>query len=307
MKNYYFKLSILIFLMFTCVISLQAQQDVQFSQYMFNGLVLNPAYAGADEKTSLTFFHRAQWGKAEGAPVTQTFTAHTLLKKQKLGLGLSVMNDKIGVHQNLKALISTAYHLQVGAENFLSFGAEAGIRHQESDYLSLGGNTYNDPRIASTLISQNLIQLGFGFYYRSPRLHVGLSMPGIVPGKIQVNDSISFDLKSTHYYLFTRYSVPLTNQVDIEPGFLLKYRNGVPLSWDANISLVFKKVLAFGISYRKNESLDFLVRMRVTPRLQFGYGYDHVIGNVSVIGTASHEFMVNYLFRFSHTNITSPR
>src|SRR6478736_4445164 len=104
-----------------------SQQNVQFTQYMFNGLVINPAYAGADEALSLTFVHRSQWTGMDNAPATQTLAAHTAIKEKKIGVGLILINDRIGVHKNFSALNSYAYHIRVGKQSYLSMGLQAGI------------------------------------------------------------------------------------------------------------------------------------------------------------------------------------
>jgi type IX secretion system PorP/SprF family membrane protein len=111
-----------------------AQQRVQFTQYMFNGLIINPAYAGAHEALSLTFIQRSQWAGVENAPNTQTLSAHTLFKKKHLGLGVSLINDRIGVHKNISALTNYAYHLRVSSNAYLSMGLLAGIHSRKSDF-----------------------------------------------------------------------------------------------------------------------------------------------------------------------------
>jgi len=284
-----------------------AQQRVQFTQYMFNGLVLNPAYAGGDEVLSLTLLSRSQWAKVEGAPSTQTLSAHTLLPDKNLGLGVTIINDKIGVHKDLNAVVSSAYHLKVGRQTSLSMGIQAGINSRKSDYPSLLGNAGNDPKLSDVTVSQTFLDLGAGFYLRSPRLHVGLSAPRILPARLTVNDTVAFDLNNIQYFLLTRYRISLNQNLALEPGFLLKYLPGVPLSFDINASLIIYEVLTTGFSYRKNESVDFLLKAQITPRLQLGYAYDHTIGDVRGISPGSNELMVSYQFKPVHQKIVSPR
>jgi type IX secretion system PorP/SprF family membrane protein len=131
-----------------------AQQKMQFTQYMFNGLVINPAYAGADEALSLTFIHRSQWAGVENAPQTQTLSAHTLFKRKHFGLGLTIVNDKIGVHKNLSILSNYAYHLRTGKKSALSFGLQAGMNNQKSDYTSLLTAGNNDPKLYNPVLTE---------------------------------------------------------------------------------------------------------------------------------------------------------
>src|SRR5688572_5583614 len=167
-------------MLFGLVIPGEAQQKVQFTQYMFNGLVINPAYAGADEALNLTFIQRKQWANMESSPSTQSLSAHTLFRKNHLGLGFTLINDKIGVHKNLSIITNYAYHLRVGEHSYLSMGLQAGIHNRKSNYASLAGNTTVDPRLFDATIAYTAFDLGMGLYFRSSRLHVGLSAPEIL-------------------------------------------------------------------------------------------------------------------------------
>jgi type IX secretion system PorP/SprF family membrane protein len=284
-----------------------AQQKVQFTQYMFNGLVINPAYAGADEALSLTFIQRSQWAGVENAPETQTFSGHTLFGKRHIGVGLTLINDKIGVHKSLNALTTYAYHLQVAERSFLSMGLQVGINRRQSDYASLiGGATY-DPRLNDVLIAKTFLDFGMGFYFRSPKFDAGFSIPELVPGRFDVNDSLSIRLSKSPYFIFLKYRMRASDFIDIEPSVFLKYQSGIPLSFDINANMVYRKVLTLGLSYRKDESIDFLFKGQITRQLQLGYSYDHAIGRISMLTTGSHELMAQYVFRFVERDITLPR
>jgi type IX secretion system PorP/SprF family membrane protein len=283
------------------------QQRVQFTQYMFNGLVINPAYAGADDALSLTFIQRSQWAGVENAPETQTFSGHTLFGKRRIGVGLTLINDKIGVHQNLNALTTYAYHLQVAEKSVLSMGLQMGINRKQSDYGSLiGGSTY-DPRLNDVFISKTFFDFGMGIYFRSPKFHAGFSIPELVPGRLDLNDSVTIRLSKSPYFLFARYTIKATDFIDVQPSIFLKYQSGIPFSFDINANMIYRKVLTLGLSYRRNESIDFLMKAQMTRQLQLGYAYDHPIGDISLLSNGSHELMVNYVFRFVEKGITSPR
>jgi type IX secretion system PorP/SprF family membrane protein len=284
-----------------------AQQKAQFSQYMFNGLVINPAYAGAEEALSLTFINRNQWIGIENAPTTQSFSAHTLFKQKHFGLGAMVINDKIGIHKNLSALTSYAYHLKTGEGSSFSMGLQAGLHNMRSDYASLIRSGSNDPKLNNTWIAKTFFDFGMGFYFRSPRLHVGLSAPELVPKKISINDTIQINLNKTSFFLYLRYRIPLSETIAAEPSVLVKYLSDVPTSFDLNMNMIFRNVLTLGLSYRRSESIDFLMKAQITAQLQLGYTYDHPIGFFSKLSSGSHEFMVHYLFRYAQTKVSSPR
>ncbi|MFM9840097.1 MAG: type IX secretion system membrane protein PorP/SprF [Cyclobacteriaceae bacterium] len=282
-----------------------SQQKPQFTQYMFNSLVINPAYAGADEALSLTFIDRHQWVGVENAPTTQTLSAHTLVRKKNIGLGLSIINDKIGVYQNLNALASFAYHIQTGLDSYLSAGIQAGFNNNRANYLSLQGNTI-DPNLTNS-INETYFDFGFGVYFRSPRFHIGISSPQFVPKQIAFDKGGTIQLGGTNYFLFSKYKVSLSDSWELEPSTLVKYITALPLSYDVNLNFIYRRILTSGFSYRVNESIDFLLRAQVTPQLQFGYAYDYPISNTTRISSGSHELMVNYVFKYIRKNVSSPR
>jgi type IX secretion system PorP/SprF family membrane protein len=284
-----------------------AQQKTQFTQYMFNTLVINPAYAGADDALSLTFIQRNQWSGVEAAPSTQTFSAHTLVRQRHFGLGLTIVNDKIGVHKNLNILTNYAYHLRVAEKSFLSMGLQAGIRNRKSNYSSLIGNGAADPKVYDPVISRTTFDFGMGVYFRSPRFHAGVAAPQLIPERYTINDTLSVDLSQTNLFFFAKYIIPVNENLDAEPSGLIKYLAGVPVSFDINLNLTYRKVLTLGLSYRKKESVDFLMKAQVTAQLQLGYAYDHPIGDIALISNGSHELMARYLFKYRQRKVTSPR
>jgi type IX secretion system PorP/SprF family membrane protein len=284
-----------------------AQQKMQFTQYMFNGLVINPAYAGADEALSLTFIHRSQWAGVENAPQTQTLSAHTLFKRKHFGLGLTIVNDKIGVHKNLSILSNYAYHLRTGKKSALSFGLQAGMNNQKSDYTSLLTAGNNDPKLYNPVLTETFFNFGAGVYFRSERFHAGISVPELIPKSFSVNDTITISMSEMTIFTFLKYRFALSDNADLEPGALIKYFEGVPLSFDANLNVIWRKVLTTGLSYRQKESVDFLFKAQITSQLQLGYSYDHAIGEIARLSNGSHEAMVQYLFKYSQKKLTSPR
>ena len=289
-------------------VTAQAQQKEQFTQYMFNGLILNPALAGSDEALSITFLNRRQWSGIEGAPVTQTLSVHTPLANGRTGIGLYLVNDKIGVHRNQSFQGSYSYRIHVAENAYLSMGLQAGLNVHRSDYTSLGNtSSLNDPKIANGSISSTAFNVGAGLSYKSEHFEAGLSVPEIVPENILLNDTTRVPWQRAQYFFFSRYSIPLNDILDFEPSVLIKYMRGVPVSYDINACILIKKALMLGLSYRKQESVDFLLKARVMPQLQLGYAYDYGTGEVSRAGNGAHELLINYIFKFSNDNVASPR
>lgn len=298
----------LAFLMLAGITPSFAQQKIQFTQYMFNGLVINPAYAGADEKLSLTFINRNQWSGIEGAPATQTLSAHTQFKKKQFGIGFLLVNDQIGVHRNVNAGVSYAYHIQTGDNSYLSMGLQTGVKSLRSDYASLTTGGGSDPYLYNVVTQQTFFDFAAGIYYRSPRLHIGFSVPELIRQQFYVSDTLSVHLNNINCFLFTRYRFTISENFDFEPSVLVKYLKGVPMSFDVNFNWVYRRIVTMGASYRKAESLDFLFKAQITPQLQLGYAYDYPVQTVSLLSSGgSHELMVQYLFSFFKKNVTSPR
>ena len=289
--------------------SVCGQQIGQYTQYFSNELIINPAFAGAQEALSLTMVHRSQWTGLDGAPSTQTLSAHSLFKNKHIGLGASIINDKIGIHRNLTFNTSYAYHLQVDNDAYLSFGLQLGVNHKQSDFGSVAGQVQNlnDPSISGFTETTTAIEMGTGLYYRDSRLHLGLSAPKLFSSKTSFNDSISRDLNKPHYFLYSRYRLPVNRNLKLQPGILVKYLPGVPVSFDFHFAAIFNDVLLTGISYRSFESIDLALQAKLTPQLKAGYNFDYPIGDVGELSHSSHEIMLNYLFKFSKYKIKRPR
>ena len=284
-----------------------AQQRVQYTQYMFSGLLINPAYAGAEGPLNIALIQRSQWTGVDGAPSTQTLLAHSLFKEKQMGIGLSVVNDRIGIHRNVNALANYAYHINVGHDTYLSFGLQAGVQNRKSDYLSLIGDANNDPHLHNPQFSHTAFDVGAGVYLRSGDFDMGLSVPEIIPQRLRLNDSLTIELGNRSYFLFSKYRISLNEIIDLEPSTLLKYLPGLPFSADFNLNVIFYDALTTGIAYRRDESIDFLLKARINAQLQIGYAYDHPVGEIAGISNGSHEMMISYLFRFVRSGIHSPR
>lgn len=301
-----FEISFVLILLFTGMRG-QAQQRPLYSQYLFNGLVINPAFAGSHEALSLAVSNRSQWSGLDGAPRTFAFASHVLLEPHRVGLGITLNSDQIGVHKNLLVNGSAAYHLPVSEGAVVSFGLQAGIRNHKVDYVSLVGSQPDDPRIATSDPARTFFDVGAGVYFRSERLEAGVSVPGMIPSNLAGADSSEIRIRNAHWLIFSKYSIPLNHSLEFIPSVFVQYYPGVPLSVDVSAGVMFHKAVFSGVSYRRNESVDFLLRANVTPQLSVGYCYDLVIGDASVLSSASHEIGVNYLFKFSRHKIAAPR
>jgi type IX secretion system PorP/SprF family membrane protein len=285
-----------------------SQQRAQFTQYISNELLINPAYAGAEEALSISLLHRTQWSDIEGSPTTQALAGHSLVGSNKIGLGVTIVNDKIGIHKILTASASFAYRIQLKQDAFLSFGLQFGVNQTNSDFGSLSGQIQNpnDPKLNGGNISESNFEAGSGIYLITPRLNIGISMPNMLNENTSI-DSLGYNLLDNNLYFLTRYSIPLTKNFTVQPGFLIKYINDSPLSLDVNLATVINRVLLVGISYRWQESINPIVQAKITPQLKIGYAYDYPFTGADSYGSNSHEFMLSYLFSFSQHKVSRLR
>ncbi|EMR01516.1 PorP/SprF family type IX secretion system membrane protein [Cesiribacter andamanensis] len=305
MQTYIYSAStfrLLLLLLLIVPASLWAQQQPLFTQYMFNGLAINPAYAGSHESMSITALARKQWLGMEGAPSTQTFALHTPVPNEKIGLGLLLTHDQAGpVHQyNIK--FAYAYRLPLGPGK-LAMGIQAGLLNYNARFstLYLGPNV-QDPTFEQD-INKTLFDVGTGLYYSTDRFYLGLAVPQMLA--LQSEQHIHL---SRHYFLNSGYVVALNRSLQLKPNVLVKAVAGAPLELDLNANLLINEVLWIGASYRSFQTLSALLELQLTDQLRVGYAYDFPAS--SELGrhtSSSHELMLNYRFTFYKSNISTPR
>lgn len=287
-----------------------AQQSPVMSHYMFNHLLLNPAYAGSHEYVSTTLLYRKQWTGIEGAPVTQSASIHGLIPKKKLGLGFYLQQDKIGVTKQTDIYGSGAYHLNMG-EAKLSIGLQAGLTYLKSDLVKL---TYWDP--FDNVFNYNefttvLPNVGAGAYYYRNLFYAGISAPFL----LSYDSTRSPDVqpsKPVHHlvrrYYFTLGGVIETEQeIKFKPSMLIKYEQKGDLQFDINLNVLIKNIFWIGASYRSNDAVVALLEYQLSRKLRLGYSYDYTIGKLKNYNSGSHEIMLGYDFGFSVIKMKSPR
>src|SRR6187549_3550410 len=180
-----------------------AQQRPQFTQYMFNGLVLNPAMAGIEQAPNVMLISKIQWAKVDGAPTTQILSASARIPNSNAGVGITFTNDKIGIHKNQYLQTSFAYHLPLTEKSFLSMGLQAGADFYKSNYSSIAGTQNIDPGMKD--VSYAAFNMGVGVLYKTPRLELGISAPSIIPHQYQYDESLDINWNQTNYFSFVRY------------------------------------------------------------------------------------------------------
>ena len=286
-----------------------AQQDPMYTQYMYNTLSVNPAYAGSREALSLTGLIREQWVGMDGAPSTQTLTVHSPVYNDNMGLGLSVINDKVGpVHQTM-LFADYSYRIQVTGDSHLAFGLKAGVNIFQADLMSLTPRQGGDPAIYN--ISNKLLpNVGVGLYYYSSKGYVGVSAPKLLEQNIKEvsGNTLTENKERRHYFLIGGYVFDLSDNVKFKPSFLLKAVAGAPLSIDLSGNFFIKEKLGIGLSHRLDDSFSGLLQYYVTPQFRIGYAYDFTMTELRHYNSGTHELMVGYDFMYvDDTRIRSPR
>ena len=304
------KIWFLLLFLFVCRTTVYSQQGRLMSHYMFNGLLLNPAYAGSKEFVSTTMLYRKQWAGIEGAPVTYNGSVHGLLKKKKLGLGALIQQDKIGVTKQTDFYGMLAYHLPVGLGK-LSIGLQAGLSNFSSEVVNL---TYWDPGdkvFAYNTFSNLLPNAGLGAYYYRDLFYAGVSAPYLI--SYDPNESSSFETSVPVHRMTRRYYVTAGGIIETEkelkfkPSMLIRYESGAPLQYDVNLNMLINDIFWIGASYRSDESIIALFEYQISRKLRVGYSYDYTLGELGNYSSGSHELMIGYDFGFPVTKMKSPR
>ncbi|MFL5728487.1 MAG: type IX secretion system membrane protein PorP/SprF [Cytophagaceae bacterium] len=292
----------LIFLFLFLFQAARAQYPSVYSQYLFNGLAINPAYAGSRESLAMTVLHRSQWQGFEGAPKTNTLAVHSPLKNEKVALGVLLYNDRYGITEQSGALLSYAYRIPVW-NGKLSMGLQGGFMSRKYDWNSIHTIQQNDQTFSGRA-KYTQPSAGTGLYYFSSKLFAGFSIP-----ELMTFHGINGDKNALRYktYLLTAgYIFDFGHAWKLKPSFLLKCARGSSLQADLNSFLYFREKIGFGISYRTSDALVFLLSIQASRQLSMGYSYDRTMSRLSSYNNGSHEIMISYDFKYT-VKTKSPR
>lgn len=274
-----------------------AQQDIIVSQYMFNGLFLNPAYAGSHPYTSASLLHRSQWLNFPGAPKTALFAIDGAVPNKNMGLGLILANDRIGATEQSDMYANYSYQVRLGTGR-LSFGAKAGISNYMFKSNNLTAWDANDESLTGKR-SLWVPKFGTGLYYFTQNWYAGISIPSLVA--YDPNHNFSVDVNKAgfirrHYYLTGGYVFTLNDQFKLKPSMLIKYVPSAPVQADINLNLLYKNMFWAGVSYRTGDAVTFLVEYQTNFRLRAGYAYDLTTSKLRNYSVGTHEIMIGYDF-----------
>jgi type IX secretion system PorP/SprF family membrane protein len=311
-----------------------AQQEAMFSQYMFNTLAINPAYAGSRDVLSLTTLGRYQWVGVEGAPKTFTFSLDSPIKNEKMGLGFQITRDEVGLQKNTGIYLTYAYRIKVGPRSTLSFGLQGGatnVRWALSDAQNLSNP--NDYIFLGASDQNNILpNVGGGIYLSNDKGYIGISCPQIMQNaisKFTPTDGKSTAGKTQRHYFAMMGFVVGTGSFKIKPSTMVRYTQGAPLGLDGNVNFWIKDKISFGVSGRISQFQAMgqdskslfdaaigMIELQLTPQFKLGYAYDFTASKLNdesktginrLLGIPTHELLLRYEFGFGKDKILTPR
>jgi type IX secretion system PorP/SprF family membrane protein len=312
MKKGYSKIYLIIAFFGAIMVSYSSygQQRPGLTQYMFNGLVLNPAYAGIQNNLSMTAMYRDQWVNLDGAPKTVFFTGHSGFKKTNVGVGFQIYSDRIGVHDDVGIYGSYAYKIKLNNGSTLSMGLQGGFNNRISDWNRLTTKDASDNYL-SGVMSNFAPNFGTGLLYNTNTFYAGFSVPYILENRIINEVEFQGEGKEARYYYLTAGKLfDLSEKIQIKPSGLLRIQENMPIGLDINTNMIFDNIVSVGFSYRTAESykgdLIMLFELMFNDNFRFGYAYDLISSGLGPHNRGTHEFMVNYRITIKKIHRTIP-
>lgn len=282
-----------------------AQQDAQYTQYMYNTVNINPAYAGSRGVLSIFALHRTQWVGLDGAPTTNAVSLNTPLNSSRLGLGVSIVNDKIGpTHENTISA-DLAYTIPTSETWKLSFGLKATGNLFDLDVSRLNP-VDSDPNLQnySNKFTPNI---GAGLYWHSSKAYLGLSVPNFIETNRYDDNEIAIYKEKINYYLIAGYVFDLNYNLKFKPAILTKVVEGAPLQIDLSTNFMYNDKFTLGLAYRWSASVSAMAGFQVSNGLYIGYGYDLETTKLENYNSGSHEIFLRFELFKNNKRINTPR
>ena len=314
MKNTFYTI---LFLMLANIA--MAQQETNYTFFMYNQQTFNPAYVGSRDAGSFTALYRNQWTGFEGAPRSQLLSFQTPFSGGRAGIGATIMHFEMGITQNWMANLAYSYKLKISEEWSFRLGLQGVFRYQGinfgDDKVVL--SVIDDPSINAGNETQNYDgNVGAGFYLTNKdNFYLGASIPGIYPNDISINESNTIENPAQyapHFYISAGGRIPFGENVAVSPNTLVKYVKDAPVSIDANINLIFYERLVTGFSYRFGssgtaESVDFLILCQLSSSFGLGAAYDYTLSDIKDFSSGSYEILLRYDLGGSKNDLDNPR
>jgi type IX secretion system PorP/SprF family membrane protein len=285
-----------------------AQQDPHYTQYMYNMNVINPAYAGSKENLSFGLLYRKQWIEIEDAPTTFSFSGSAPVGKN-VGLGLSIISDKIGPVEENNVYGDFSYTLNLGGERRLALGLKAGVTFQKIGLRSIIQPTLPDPNDGAFQEDTNntKLNIGTGLFYYTNKYYVALSIPNMLNSAHLDYNGVKYGTEIQHYFLTGGYVFDINENLKFKPFALIKSAFNAPTSFDISTNFLYLEKFEMGATYRLQDSFGVMVNYAVSPSLRIGYAYDHIVSDLKVTTPSSHEIILLFDLNFPKKVSRSPR
>ncbi|CAM1335045.1 type IX secretion system membrane protein PorP/SprF [Tenacibaculum aestuariivivum] len=300
------KIKYSILLILFVIIRINAQQDPQYTQYMYNTMTVNPAYAGSNGHTIINLLGRTQWVGIDGAPDSQTLSYDTPLGYSGVGLGINLTNDRIGPSSEIYLDVNGSYTIRTSDNGNLSFGLKLGGRHLNVDWNKGFYKDKGDERLG-TNINKFLPTIGAGLYYYTNTWYLGAAIPNFISTD-HYDDSKGGDVarERMHLFLIAGYVFNLSDSIKFKPAALAKAVNGAPLSIDVSGNFLFNDKFTAGLAWRWDDSISALLGFQASKNLYLGFAYDLTTSNYSNYNSGTYEVMLRYEM-FKEQAMKSPR
>jgi len=289
--------------------SAYGQQEPMYSQYMFNMLNINPAYAGSRGAISTVALYRNQWVGFPGAPRTTSFSFDMPLQNKKIGIGAQFYDDRIGIERTTGFNAMYAFRFQFAGSGTLSLGLQAGLLNYQANYTEVNTYVPNDPAFSSN-VRGILPAFAAGIYYNSDKFYVGFSAPALLKTKIKYNNAAeiaSVTSRDLHLFLTAGTVFDLNQDLALKPSMLIKAVSGSPVQMDLNVNLWLQNKIAIGASYRTGDAIVGMVEFQFNQQFRFGYAYDKTFSNLGTLVNGTHELMFRMEFGSPAVRVSSPR
>lgn len=292
----------------TCLMAFTAtaQQNPEYTQYMYNTMTINPAYAGSVGTVEASLLHRSQWVGIDGAPVTQSFVIHSPFG-EKVGLGLSIINDKLGPSNETNFEGNFSYAVNVSRQTKLAFGLKAGLRKLDVDWTKGRYYDSNDALLNQNIDNEMKFSAGAGLYLYAEKWYIGASVPNFIRGNYYDDIQESIDIDRLHYYLIAGYVFDLSDNLKFKPATLIKAVSGAPVYYNLSANFLIYEKLTLGAAYQFEDSVSALAGFQITNGFYVGYSFDYTTTDLNKYNDGSHEIILRYQFQRKSKQIKSPR
>lgn len=283
-----------------------AQQDAQYTHYMYNTINVNPAYAGSRGVMSVFGLHRTQWVGLDGAPVTNSFSLNTPINNTNLGVGLSFVNDRIGPTDENAISVDVSYTVPTSERFKLSFGIKGTANLFSLDPTKLNPEHAGDPQFQN-LRSEFTPNIGAGVYFHSDKSYIGLSVPNFFETVRYSDNDVAINKERMNFYLIGGHVFDLSYNLKFKPAFLVKAVEGAPLQLDVSGNFLINERFVLGAAWRWDAAVSAMAGFQVTQGLFVGYGYDHETTKLRRFNSGSHEVFLRFELFTRYNRIVSPR